>query len=295
LRFSGLIDEVRLTAGSRYGANFIPAQRLTLSANTRGLWKFDGQNANDSSANGLHGLLIGAATFSADVPAPVSTPSPTPTPGSDYSLALAAASSYVHVPDNPALDVTGPVTIEAWIKVESVTRPQGIVERFNSFGSSTSDGGYALRLTSAGKLRFYTIKNGAVTDNVIGGTTLTPNEWHHVAGVFDGGQLRVYLDGRLDGSKASGFVPVAGTASLKIGARGDDATTRFSGLIDEVRLTAGSLYGANFIPAQRLALSANTRGLWKFDGQNANDSSGSGMHGSLIGAATFSADVPVSP
>jgi RHS repeat-associated protein len=69
LYFNGLIDEVRISTGALYSSNFTPAGTLTASSSTKGLWKFDGQTTNDSSANGNNGSLNGGATYSNDVPA----------------------------------------------------------------------------------------------------------------------------------------------------------------------------------------------------------------------------------
>jgi glucose/arabinose dehydrogenase len=121
---------------------------------------------------------------------------------------------------------------------------------------------------------------------------LSPGLWYHVAGVYDGVQLRLYINGTLVGSLTATVVPLNGNGSLKLGARGNDASFPFNGLIDEARVTASALYGADFTPDPHPIAVAGTRGLWKFDAQNANDSSSSGNHGTLLGGATFSTDVP---
>ena len=61
----------------------------------------------------------------------------------------------------------------------------------------------------------------------------------------------------------------------------------FGGLIDEVRISATALYSANFAAGL-----GGPRGLWKFDGQTANDLSGNGNHGTLQSGATYSTSVP---
>ena len=66
--FSGLIDEVRVSNTVLYTGNFTPASSLTAGSSTKGLWKFDGQTANDSSGNANNGTLNGGATYSTDVP-----------------------------------------------------------------------------------------------------------------------------------------------------------------------------------------------------------------------------------
>lgn len=89
--------------------------------------------------------------------------------------------------------------------------------------------------------------------------------------------------------------PAAGTAGLKVGARGDDGTSPFNGLIDEARLTASVLYtGPSFTVEKQLSALSATKGLWKFDGNTTADSSTSGNNGILAGGAGFSSNVPTS-
>lgn len=199
------------------------------------------------------------------------------TPG-NFSVALVAAQDrYVEVPSAPGIDVTGPFTVEAWVDTDNPgAAQQGIVERFNQFAGN--DGGFALRLVG-GKVQFWVIDSASSSARARGSSVITPG-WHHVAGVFDGAQLSVYLDGGLDGSAASSLLPVPGTASLKIGAQGNDASNPFDGWIDEARLSLGTVYTGNFAPQPHLgAVPGTTLGLWRFDDQTANDSSGNGNHG----------------
>jgi uncharacterized protein DUF4214 len=53
-----------------------------------------------------------------------------------------------------------------------------------------------------------------------------------------------------------------------------------------------AVYTGNFTPATHLTASGSTAGLWKFDGQTKNDSSGNSNNGTLQGGATYSSDVP---
>jgi PKD repeat protein len=230
-----------------------------------------------------NGGVVKSATTTATITSP---------PPGDYSLVL-NGSTYMEVPSNDSLNIVGPFTVEAWIKTNSATAQQGIVERYNTFGPATFDGGFAFRLTSDGKLQLFTLQNGNVGDVITGNTTVTPGVWHHVAGVFDGAELRVYLDGAVDGLKPSTFVPSAGTASLKVGARGDDGNYKFIGLIDEVRLTAEVLYTTPFSPLLELpAIGGNSRGDWQFTNLSLDDASGRENNGTVIGVTTFSRDVP---
>ncbi len=61
-RLPGRLDEVRVSAGARYGASFTPRRRLLPDAATRGLWRFDsplGLTSDDSGHSVATKLLAG--------------------------------------------------------------------------------------------------------------------------------------------------------------------------------------------------------------------------------------------
>ena len=86
-----------------------------------------------------------------------------------------------------------------------------------------------------GKILFKTL-----TDNnpkLCGGvTTITPNQWHHVAAVYEAnGNMKVYLDGVQDGNTTGPYPNQTNQASydIKIGFFGSDY---FKGIISNVRV-----------------------------------------------------------
>jgi hypothetical protein len=217
------------------------------------------------------------------------------------SLSFNGINSYVEVPttSNPQgvkLNISGPVTVEAWIKLTNNTVRNSIIERY--MDTMGTEGGYALRVLPNGKLKFLTLVNGFSTDSITGGTTLNTGTWYHVAGVFDGSQLRVYVNGVLDGSKSSTFAPGFGTSSVYIG-RGGDGLGYFNGLIDEARVTAAAVYTTspfNYLSLKKLTGIIESKGLWKFDKADPVTPSkiwdcGAINNGTLFNA-TYSTDIP---
>jgi YD repeat-containing protein len=206
-----------------------------------------------------------------------------------HSLSLNGTSGHVTVPGSSSINISGPITIEAWIKVTAITgNYQDIVCR-ESWGQAGTGGGYEFAITSTGKVRLDLYQSHNHYTTVIGATTITTGAWHHVAGVFDGSQMRVYLNGVLDGSISTTSGPASGTSPLNIG-KSTYTTYYFGGLIDEVRISAAALYNSNFAPG--LGPANQTRAYWKFDGQTANDSSGNGNNGTLQTGATYATGVP---
>lgn len=198
---------------------------------------------------------------------------PSASQSSARSLSLNGTSQYMTAPNSSTINISGPITVEAWIKLTAVTgNYQDIVCR-EAWGQAGTGGGYEFAITSTGKVRLDLYQSHNQYTTVIGSTTVTTGVWHHVAGVFDGSQMRVYLDGVLDGSLSTTNGPASGTSSLNIG-KSTYTTYYFGGLIDEVRISAAALYSSNFTPG--LGAASNTRALWKFNGSTTNDSSGNG-------------------
>ncbi|HEU4796378.1 MAG TPA: LamG-like jellyroll fold domain-containing protein, partial [Pyrinomonadaceae bacterium] len=211
-------------------------------------------------------------------------------PGGNHSLSLNGTNQYLTASSSTSLNITGAITVEGWIKLNSIGAYQAIVSR-EAFQQAGSGGGYRLVVTDTGKLRLDLFQSHNTYTTAIGTTTITTGVWHHVAGVYDGSQMRAYLDGVLNGSVSTANGPASGTGGFYIGRFSYSFNPYyFGGLIDEVRVSAAALYTSNFTPG--LGPGSNVRGLWKFDGQTANDFSGNSNHGTLQNGATYSTDVP---
>ncbi|MBL6707253.1 MAG: protein kinase, partial [Planctomycetaceae bacterium] len=118
---------------------------------------------------------------------------------------------------------------------------------------------------------------------------LTPNftpedsGTYHIAAVFDGDNVRLYVDGRMVGERKTkgGLAPNGRT--LDVG-YGSDA------VIDELRVSDNARYSEDFTPpaaSQQFQPDEHTLALYHFDedhGNVAKDSSGNGHDGKIIGA-----------
>jgi YD repeat-containing protein len=275
---NGLVDEVRLSAGALYTSNFTPQRHLTSAASTRGLWKFDGQTLQDSSGNNNNSTFVGGAAYASD--------NPDYTGAVDNSASFDGSTARISVPYNSTLDITGPYTVETWFKITDDDQMKYLVS------TGTTTGGFVL-LANDGAPGLYQTNSAGVGDFAIAPQGAIFGAWHHMAGVFDGTQIRVYLDGTLVAAKNTSVTPgsFAGSTLSIGGYQGGNVPTLINGLMDEVRLSSGALYTANFTPQRHLARLASTRGLWKFDGQTLLDLSGGGNNGSFVGSATYSSDV----
>lgn len=65
--------------------------------------------------------------------------------------------------------------------------------------------------------------------------------WHHVAGTYDGSEICLYVDGRIDtASEAAGAIKV-NDYNVLIGANAEKPDRNFKGSIDDVRIYSYAL------------------------------------------------------
>ncbi len=191
---------------------------------------WDGDTVSETTAfdiqNGNHGTMVGDVSI---IPGKV---------GNAFSFD--GLDDYVEVLDDPTLDITDGITLEAWIKADSTQtgRASGIITK-----DDLSDGrSYNLHLSSASspapwalRMRLLTLSDNGIID---GTTDLRDNTWHHVAGTWNGSIMNLYVDGILQNSRSSaGSISITSTP-LIIGDFGTSLNVQygFSGLIDEVEI-----------------------------------------------------------
>jgi hypothetical protein len=204
------------------------------------------------------------------------------------ALRFTADGQYVMVPNTDAVDlISGDLTVEAWVRPEA-----GILSRgYSSIVSKQMDGtGYML----ASNNRAGTGQPGHAFKAEVSGVQVTSRSqpaidgWQHVAAVWTGGQLKVYVNGQLDGIIAAA-APTTNALPLWIGSSPFGAHSTWSGSIDEVRIWAVARSQRQIQLGMNRYLCGDERGLrayWSLDegeGTEVLDESGS-SHGVISGA-----------
>ena len=157
------------------------------------------------------------------------------------ALMFDGTNDYAYVADNNALDITGSLTVEAWIKpILPLPNYAGIVTKYD--GSSGCN--YVLQFDSTGtKVRF----GGCALSLGSGDTSpLSDGTWNHVVGVYDAASnvIKIYKNGVLESQNTVTGSLVADTNKLTIGLQCEAAgcTGRyFKGSIDSVRIYSRAL------------------------------------------------------
>ncbi len=189
---------------------------LTAAAdpNLIGWWKFDDLSASqaiDSSGNGNHGILQGNATKS--------------TWAYDRTIMLYGDDDYVEVPHQSVFNGTDKLTLTAWVRISSSENNMKIISKGSTFCFGRDFDGDYLTFLCAGTGRA-----------LIGSMGVFDYKWHHVAAVYDGTALYIYVDGTLDTTRAASGNITPNDDSVLIGDFAEIANFEWIGNIDDVRI-----------------------------------------------------------
>jgi len=169
-------------------------------------WKLDemaGTTAADSSGHGFDGVLSGGPLWQ-------------PAGGQiDGALQFDGANDYIDCNNPAAFDIRDQITLTCWIKTPAFTRAwQALVTK--------GDDSYRLCRAVLGN-SVYLGLDGTSVGGFESAAQVADDEWRHIAGVYDGSEASLYIDGALDTS-----VPATGqinSSSHKL-LIGENAQTR---------------------------------------------------------------------
>ncbi len=193
-------------------------------------WKFDektGQYANDISTSTNTGTLGSSAGADASDPVWKSAASC----HSGACLSFDGVDDYVNCGTNTILDLTGDLTIEAWIYPEGWG--DGNYGRIFERGGPSK--GYSLLLRNGGGeegLWFAALGGDNAYSN---NSVISLNSWQHAAVTRLGASVTFYVDGVNSGSGTVSSISSGGSISALIGDEYGLARS-FNGLIDDVRI-----------------------------------------------------------
>jgi len=261
-------------------AGFVPAPVEPVRPSAAGLVAYYAMenDANDRSGNGNDGAIMGDPNFVEGV--------------SGMALAFDGDGDIIDCGNDPNLAISGAVTMAAWINVGV----QGLDHKVGG-NQDGANGGYKMSVYSD-KIEFEirTAANSSVLNrSVEGGTVLEAGVWYHVAGVYSlaDGYIRTYVDGALDRELLTTEELGVSPGNFFIGCEPFNTTGyNFNGVMDEVYLynTALSAGEVMYLAGHRaIPVDPGTDNLvarYEFE-NNVDDSSGNGLHGTVVGDPEF--------
>jgi Concanavalin A-like lectin/glucanases superfamily/Calcineurin-like phosphoesterase len=153
----------------------------------------------------------------------------------------------------------GPFTLETWMNPSQSAGQRGLIAK-------TESSEYAIFMDE-GVPQFDVHLNGRYV-SAVAKDVLPLNHWTHLAGVFTGSEVRIYIDGKLTSAKPGKGKRTRNRLPLFLGADTDEsgqATRSFLGKVDEVRLSQGVKYDGDFVPSRRFTPDEDTVLLYHFD------------------------------
>jgi len=207
-------------------ANAFTVSAAPLLSPPRATYSFNagtGLTAADLSGNGNNGTLQNGVAWTAG----------------KYGSALSfdGINDFVRVPDSSSLDVGSSGTIAAWIRLDALNRRNSVLAKGSVNSRSATN--YGLEVTDTN--RFFCILGGGSSSRTLtSSSTVTTGTFYHVACVWNGTQLRLYINGVLNASVAQNLTPAVNTSPLYIGQFSGNVD-RMRGVIDEVRIYGRAL------------------------------------------------------
>lgn len=152
--------------------------------------------------------------------------------------------------DNNAFRPKTAFTAECWVYPTTLSNLGGILGQWAVANNAASS--WAVLKTGGGAVAFIFAEGGAVPLSVTSSSSLTLNQWQHLAVSWDGLTARIFFNGNMVASAAYSGQPNIPTHPITIGCYNSvvgQTPYAFSGYIDEVRITNGyAHYTGNFTP-----------------------------------------------
>ena len=183
-------------------------------------YTFDGGTAaNSSSLDGLQSKLVGNAIV-------------VPDPAIGLVLNLTEGSC-VDCGSDARFDGIRELTLTAWIKIGAFAKSrQPIISKRKSWHLSRYKDTDCVNFACVG-----VCVPGYEWNNIPGNTPVADESWHHIAGVFDGREMRLYVDGVLDNSIVASEGEINVTKEpVRIGDDSLQSGPPSNVLIDDVRI-----------------------------------------------------------
>jgi hypothetical protein len=186
----------------------------------------------------------------------------------EQSALLFNGTDNAQAPSTSSLNPTSQMTLEAWVNVRSLSPSmQGIAGSWDDLSGNHRT---SMLWIQNGQLAFYLSHTGSDFPNVVSTTKVQTNEWYHVAGVFDGTTMFLYVNGVLEAKVNSPGGIATNSLPFNIGSvNGGGGSTKFiNGQIANLRLWNVALSQSQILANMNQEITGPQSGLvgdWTLD------------------------------
>lgn len=148
---------------------------------------------------------------------------------------------FISFADSPDWDLPGDFTIHFRIRPTTINTYHYLIGRWQNANNSS----WAIELNSSGYLKLLIGNSYYYTSS----STLSINNWYHIAVTRSSGSLRIFINGTLTGSAATINNNFSTSLPLTIGTEQQSGGTFYAGYMDDLVMVKGvALWTANFTP-----------------------------------------------
>ena len=208
-----------------------------------------------------------------------------------YSVSLDGSNDYIELGNDSSLNISGALSITAWIYADSLAGYPMILSKRASAGS------HAYQFYSTGSKINY--NNGTIVQS---SGSITTNVWTHIGVTFDGsGGVAFYINGSSAGTATAASSNPTNSGNLTVGKAYNG--NHFNGKIDELAIFNSALSSSQITSIYNSGVPGNISSLsplgwWRMGdddsgtGTTITDQGSGGNNGTLTNGPTFSTDIP---
>lgn len=220
----------------------------------------------------------------------------TPSFSNTQSVEFDGVDDYVDCGNPASLQITGALTISAWVKMSLSAGNQTPILSKDNISARC----FALWASVLGASNpIFIIFNNNTSTRVDATTNIKDNSWHHILVAFNPStSLSIYVDGVLEGINTTSIPSSIDNDAVNFEIGRLTPSYKFNGNIDEIAVwnsdqssNVSSIYNGG-IPSDLSSYSPLSS--WRFEGTGttATDSGSGGNDGTLTNGVTRSTDVP---
>ncbi len=203
------IDNVSIVGQDKENSFSSSSAKLILPLN-----EGEGDSVQDISGTGNNGIITNASWI-------------------DSELYFDGSGDYVVIADDDCLDITDELTVSLWVKPTALSGSESVLEKgWNN---------YRIILNESVSHGVKIVQRVGATDEIMtsAADVINNDSWHHIAYTYDGDNLRLFVDGRLEDTEAASGDLYTNSSDMKIGTY--NTTQYFDGVIRNVTIHKNAL------------------------------------------------------